>query len=210
MTDRPMADKIRSDRRPIKESRTSSGSRPGWAAMATRSPSPPPRSRASRTSSWAPSPACPRSTCTTRCSPTRTATTSCESWHRAAEGKLDPFVLVVEGSIPNEKNKSEGYWAGVRHRPGDRPADPDLRLDRPAGAARPGRWSRPAPAPPTAASTRWPATRPAAWAWPTTSAGSGSRRPACRSSACPAARCSRTTSWRRCSTCSTRRPGWRR
>jgi hypothetical protein len=23
----------------------------------------------------------------------------------------DPFILVVEGSIPNEKNKSEGYWA---------------------------------------------------------------------------------------------------
>ncbi|HYZ82933.1 MAG TPA: hydrogenase expression protein HypE [Bryobacteraceae bacterium] len=32
-------------------------------------------------------------------------------WHLAAEGKLDPFVLVVEGSIPNERIKSEGYWA---------------------------------------------------------------------------------------------------
>src|SRR3974390_1348763 len=29
----------------------------------------------------------------------------------AATGKLDPFVLVVEGSVPNEKIKSEGYWA---------------------------------------------------------------------------------------------------
>ena len=29
----------------------------------------------------------------------------------AAEGKLAPFILVVEGSIPNEKNKAEGYWA---------------------------------------------------------------------------------------------------
>src|SRR5438034_6933102 len=28
-------------------------------------------------------------------------------WYRADEGKLDPFILVVEGSIPNEKNKSE-------------------------------------------------------------------------------------------------------
>ena len=28
-----------------------------------------------------------------------------------AEGKLPPFILVVEGSIPNEKNKAEGYWA---------------------------------------------------------------------------------------------------
>jgi hydrogenase small subunit len=33
--------------------------------------------------------------------------------HDAAEGRLDPFILVVEGSIPNEKNKSEGYWAAV-------------------------------------------------------------------------------------------------
>ncbi|GAC1620643.1 MAG: hydrogenase small subunit [Candidatus Acidiferrum sp.] len=29
----------------------------------------------------------------------------------AAEGRLAPFILVVEGSIPNEKNKAEGYWA---------------------------------------------------------------------------------------------------
>src|ERR1700687_5832413 len=27
-----------------------------------------------------------------------------ETFHRAAAGKLDPFILVVEGSIPNEKN----------------------------------------------------------------------------------------------------------
>jgi hydrogenase small subunit len=33
-------------------------------------------------------------------------------FHRAAEGKLSPFILVVEGSIPNEKNKAEGYWTG--------------------------------------------------------------------------------------------------
>ena len=72
-------------------------------------------------------------------SPTRTATSSCEIFHRAADGELDPFILVVEGSIPNEKNKAEGFWAGVRHRPGDRPADPDVRLDRPAGAAGLGR-----------------------------------------------------------------------
>src|SRR5438309_1682877 len=35
-----------------------------------------------------------------------------ETWHRASEGHLDPFLLVVEGSIPDETNKSEGYWAG--------------------------------------------------------------------------------------------------
>jgi hydrogenase small subunit len=33
-------------------------------------------------------------------------------FHRAAEGGLSPFILVVEGSIPDEKNKPEGYWAG--------------------------------------------------------------------------------------------------
>jgi hydrogenase small subunit len=34
-----------------------------------------------------------------------------EKFHSAAEGRLGPFILVVEGSIPNEKNKAEGYWA---------------------------------------------------------------------------------------------------
>jgi hydrogenase small subunit len=35
-------------------------------------------------------------------------------WLRdAADGKLDPFILVVEGSIPNERNKAEGYWAAI-------------------------------------------------------------------------------------------------
>ncbi|HWW87317.1 MAG TPA: hypothetical protein VNZ26_27150, partial [Vicinamibacterales bacterium] len=32
-------------------------------------------------------------------------------FHRAAEGRLDPFILVIEGSIPDETNKPEGYWA---------------------------------------------------------------------------------------------------
>src|SRR5262245_34031345 len=32
-------------------------------------------------------------------------------WHAAAEGRLGPFLLVVEGSIPNEANKPDGYWA---------------------------------------------------------------------------------------------------
>jgi hydrogenase small subunit len=35
-------------------------------------------------------------------------------FHRAAEGRLDePFILVVEGSIPDETNKAEGYWASL-------------------------------------------------------------------------------------------------
>src|ERR1700746_289791 len=34
-------------------------------------------------------------------------------WYQAEEGRLDPFVLVVEGSIPNERIKKEGYWAAL-------------------------------------------------------------------------------------------------
>jgi hydrogenase small subunit len=32
-------------------------------------------------------------------------------FRRAARGLLEPFILVVEGSIPDETNKREGYWA---------------------------------------------------------------------------------------------------
>src|SRR5256714_14239004 len=34
-------------------------------------------------------------------------------WHAAAEGRLEPFVLVLEGSVPNEDIKEEGYWAAM-------------------------------------------------------------------------------------------------
>src|SRR6202012_4000460 len=34
-------------------------------------------------------------------------------WFDAAAGRLDPFVLILEGSVPNEKIKSEGYWAAM-------------------------------------------------------------------------------------------------
>src|SRR5437899_5909066 len=34
-------------------------------------------------------------------------------YYAAERGELDPFVLVVEGSIPNEEIKAEGYWAAV-------------------------------------------------------------------------------------------------
>ena len=34
-------------------------------------------------------------------------------WFDAAAGRLDPFVLVLEGSVPNESIKSEGYWAAM-------------------------------------------------------------------------------------------------
>ena len=34
-------------------------------------------------------------------------------WYLAAAGMLDPFILVLEGSVPNEAIKSEGYWAAL-------------------------------------------------------------------------------------------------
>jgi hydrogenase small subunit len=33
------------------------------------------------------------------------------AFREGVEGKRSPFILVVEGSTPNEKNKKEGYWA---------------------------------------------------------------------------------------------------
>src|SRR5580698_10522670 len=32
-------------------------------------------------------------------------------FYDAAEGKIDPFILVLEGSVPDETNKAQGYWA---------------------------------------------------------------------------------------------------
>jgi hydrogenase small subunit len=34
-------------------------------------------------------------------------------FHQAARGELAPFLVVMEGSIPNEANKKEGYWASL-------------------------------------------------------------------------------------------------
>src|SRR5438552_6825123 len=34
-------------------------------------------------------------------------------FERAAEGNLEPFILVIEGSIPDERNKEEGCWAAM-------------------------------------------------------------------------------------------------
>ncbi len=40
-----------------------------------------------------------------------------EWFWKADRGELDPFVLVMEGSIPNESIKKEGYWAGFGNDP---------------------------------------------------------------------------------------------
>ncbi|MDB5059463.1 MAG: Uptake hydrogenase small subunit precursor, partial [Chloroflexi bacterium] len=36
-----------------------------------------------------------------------------QAFYKAERGELDPFVLVIEGSIPNENIKQEGYWAAM-------------------------------------------------------------------------------------------------
>jgi Ni,Fe-hydrogenase I small subunit len=98
-------------------------------------------------------------------------------FYEAEKGLLDPFVLVVEGSIPNEKIKKEGYWAamGTRTRAS--------RLQPASGSiAWPRRlWLSSARerVPPTAASTQWRETRRGAWGWPTTLDGIGVPRPVC-------------------------------
>jgi hydrogenase small subunit len=38
-------------------------------------------------------------------------------FHKAARGELDPFILVIEGSIPNEAINGEGYWSGFGNDP---------------------------------------------------------------------------------------------
>ncbi len=35
------------------------------------------------------------------------------AWHDAAEGSLDPFILVLEGSVPNEEINGDGHWAAL-------------------------------------------------------------------------------------------------
>ena len=50
-------------------------------------------------------------------------------FHRAAEGNLAPFILVVEGSIPNENNQEGRILGFVRHGCEDRAADHYVRMD---------------------------------------------------------------------------------
>ena len=63
----------------------------------------------------------PKVNCAIRFSPTKTAKVP-RHFRQAAEGSLQPFMLVVEGSIPDETNKTEGYWAafGMIRQPGSR------------------------------------------------------------------------------------------
>ncbi len=51
------------------------------------------------------------------CGPEGGADDFLEWFHMAARGELDPFVLVVEGSIPNEDINGDGYWAAFGNDP---------------------------------------------------------------------------------------------
>src|ERR1044072_8926782 len=48
------------------------------------------------------------------CGPVGGADTFIEWFFKGERGEIDPFVLVVEGSIPHEAVKPEGHRGGVR------------------------------------------------------------------------------------------------
>ena len=132
-----------------------------------------------------------------------------ELFYRAAEGKIEPYILVIEGSIPNEGNKAEGYWAAF----GSNRETGHL-LPRMSGSIvwrqKRGLWWPPAPAPLTAAFMPWREIPLVAWVWLIISGGNGNQRQTFPSFVCPDARSFQTTSWRRCCICFTSRQGVRR
>ncbi|GAA2392188.1 hypothetical protein GCM10010420_15750 [Streptomyces glaucosporus] len=42
---------------------------------------------------------------------------STRAFHQAADGELGPFVLVVEGSVPDENINGDGYWTSTDNDP---------------------------------------------------------------------------------------------
>ena len=51
------------------------------------------------------------------CGPETGADNFIDWFHKAEADLIDPFVLVIEGSIPNESIKAEGYWSGFGRDP---------------------------------------------------------------------------------------------
>ena len=155
----------------------------------------------------APCPGFPKSTSTIPSWRMKMATSSSgiSTWRRRTSW---PFILVIEGSIPNENNKAEGYWAAFGTDPKTgQPITTCEWIDRLAPKA----WAV------IAAGTcatyggihAWKAIRPAAWGFRIIWAGSGGRRRTFPSFACRDVRCSRTISWRRCCICFIWRRGGR-
>src|SRR3954463_15157063 len=74
------------------------------------------------------------------CGPAGGADDFLEWFFKADRGELEPFVLVVEGSIPNEKLHAEGYWSGFGNDPAtDQPITTSEWLDRLAPKGTPPR-----------------------------------------------------------------------
>src|SRR3954470_12071971 len=88
------------------------------------------------------------------CGPVEGADNFVEWFFKADRGELEPFVLVVEGSIPNERVKPEGYWCGFGDDPETgQPITTSEWLDRlgaqgppPLGTGTPAPAGRPPPA----------------------------------------------------------------
>ena len=117
----------------------------------------------------------------------------------AARGELDaPFVLVIEGSIPNENINGDGYWTSFGNDPATGEPITAQRVDRPARARGVGA-SSPIGTCATYGGIHAMAGNPTGLHGPRRLPRLGlplGRRAADRERA-RAARCSRTTSWRR-------------
>jgi hydrogenase small subunit len=53
-----------------------------------------------------------------------------QAWFDAEQGKLDPFVLCMEGSIGNEEINGDGHWTGFSQNPDGQPITMNEWLDR--------------------------------------------------------------------------------
>ena len=58
-----------------------------------------------------------------------------QAWFDAEQGKLDPFVLIIEGSIGNEQINGEGHWSGFGVNPEGQPITTNEWVDRLANKA---------------------------------------------------------------------------
>ena len=103
------------------------------------------------------------------------------AWYDAEAGRLDPFILVLEGAVPNERINGDGHWAALGTDPATgQPITTNEWIDRLAPRAAIvlalGHLRHV-----TAGSRRCGTTRPARWACATTSAAAGARGSATRS-----------------------------